>query len=146
MGSRHRPQGSDGSASHPHQPAQPSTLRQSHVPSSRPVSYADSDNDDDGVHVYTGSGPVRPGGSTESTPLLISATEPPSVHPGKCDHGTFSPRASTPLGAQELENAIDGMQGSDDWKSWLKQRMRTKKMGQSSELAHRAGVNDDTIM
>lgn len=146
MSGRNRDQPGDGSPAHPHQPAQPSTLRQSHTPSSRPVSYADDGDDDTHVHYHLPSSSSAAGQrASESTPLLVTATEP-SPHPGECDHGTFSPRASTPLGAREFESAIDGMQGSDDWKSWLKQRMRTKKMGQSTELAQRSGVNDSTIM
>lgn len=150
MTGRHRSQLSDGSSAQPHQPAQPSTLRQSHTPSSRPVSYvdADADADDDGdnhkMPSSSGHGHREGADASESTPLLISTHE--DVHPGECDHGTFSPRASTPMGAQELERAIDGMQGSDDWKTWLKQRVRTKKMGQTSALAQSAGLNDDTIM
>lgn len=141
-----RSQTGDGSAAHPHQPAQPSTLRQSHTPSSRPVSYVDEDDEDEynmatAAAASSSSSPPDRHGS-EGTPLLITS----SAHPGECDHGTFSPRASTPMGVQELENHIDRMQGSDDWKSWLKQRMRTKKMGESSELAQRAGVSNDTIM
>ncbi len=131
---------SDGSSPRPHQPAQPSTLRQSHTPSSRPVSYVDADDDDDNMDYNMPSSSGRR--ASEGTPLLITS----SAHPGECDHGTFSPRASTPMGAQELVNHIDRMQGSDDWKSWLKQRVLTKKMGDSSELAQRAGVSNDTIM
>ncbi|TQV94205.1 sulfate permease [Cordyceps javanica] len=152
MTGRHRSQsGSDLSSPHRHQPAQPSTLRQSHTPGSRPVSYVDDDgddNDDNGNNNYLQDHNVpslAARRASEATPLLISSTEP-SAHPGECDHGTFSPRASTPMGARELESHIDGMQGSEDWKSWLKQRIRTKKMGQASELAQRAGVRDDPIM
>ncbi|KAJ6781002.1 hypothetical protein PWT90_10473 [Aphanocladium album] len=143
MAGRHRSQASDGSSGHPHQPAQPSTLRQSHTPSSRPTSYIDPDNDDDDEQHNAPSSSRRRLDASESSPLLITST----AHPGECDHGTFSPRAtSSILGSQEIERQIDGMQGSDDWKTWLKQRMRTKKMGDASELAQRAGVSNDTIM
>ncbi|KAM3509177.1 hypothetical protein MY11210_006432 [Beauveria gryllotalpidicola] len=152
MSGRNRTQSGSGSSSpHPHQPAQPSTLRQSHTPASRPVSYVGIDDDDDDdksdndAYYQVPTLSARRAGASEGTPLLITATET-SAHPGECDHGTFSPRASTPMGAQELERHIDRMQGSEDWKSWLKQRIRTKKMGTSSELAQAAGVRDDPVM
>lgn len=145
---RHRSQPSDGSSGHAHQPAQPSTLRQSHTPSSRPTSYVEADDDDGECgadHAYFVSPSAARGpDASESSPLLVSSS---SAHPGECDHGTFSPRASNSImGQQEIERQIDGLQGSDDWKTWLKQRMRTKKMGDSSELAQRAGVDDGTIV
>lgn len=45
-----------------------------------------------------------------------------------------------------LDNAITTIVGSDDWKKWLKKRMRTKKMGRSSVLAEQAGVEDTALM
>lgn len=37
------------------------------------------------------------------------------------------------------------LSGSEDWKSWLGGRMRTKKMDQSTELAERAGLNTNLM-
>lgn len=45
-----------------------------------------------------------------------------------------------------LDNAITTIVGNEDWKKWLKKRMRTKKMGHSNMLAERAGVEDTTLM
>jgi hypothetical protein len=45
-----------------------------------------------------------------------------------------------------LDNAISHIVGHEDWKKWLKRRIRTKKMGQSSQLAEQAGLHDTTLM
>lgn len=45
-----------------------------------------------------------------------------------------------------LDDAITHIVGSDDWKRWLKKRIRTKKMGQSSALAEQAGIEDTPLM
>lgn len=45
-----------------------------------------------------------------------------------------------------LDDAITTIVGHEGWKKWLKKRMRTKKMGNSSRLAERAGVEDTTLM
>lgn len=98
--------------------------------------------------------------ANESTPLI---PDEPVVHPGACDHGTFSPRASSPIvesihghghgiggvlgdGSSPIDMYSAPSGGSDDWKAWLKSKMKTTKMGQSRELAERAGVNDTTLM
>lgn len=114
---------------------------------------------------------------TEATPLLQNDTSArrPSIHPahtGYCNHGTFSPRPSSPTGQSfegyrddesasvntgdgtpesgttiaVLDNAITHIVGHEDWKRWLKRRIRTKKMGHSSRLAEQAGLQDTTLM
>jgi hypothetical protein len=45
-----------------------------------------------------------------------------------------------------VDRAISHVVGHDDWKKSLKGLMRTKKMGQSSELAEQAGVRDTWFM
>lgn len=45
-----------------------------------------------------------------------------------------------------LDSAITTIVGHDDWKRWLKKRIRTKKMGHSSMLAEQAGFKDTTSM
>lgn len=45
-----------------------------------------------------------------------------------------------------LDSAITTIVGHDDWKRWLKKRMRTKKMGHSSVLAEQAGFEDTAFM
>ncbi|KPM38299.1 putative sulfate transporter [Neonectria ditissima] len=103
----------------------------------------------------------------ESTPLIQSqsaSSRRTNVHPGLCRHGTFSPRPSSPtITARStdeessetagsgthipvLDNAITTIVGHDDWKKWLKRRIRTKKMGHSSVLAEQAGFQDTTLM
>jgi hypothetical protein len=39
-----------------------------------------------------------------------------------------------------------GDRHDDDWKEWLKRRMRTKKMGKSRHLAAQAGFTDTPLM
>lgn len=58
--------------------------------------------------------------------------------------GTSTPGTGTNIAV--LDTAITHIVGHDDWKRWLKKRMRTKKMGQSSELAERAGFRDTPYM
>lgn len=110
--------------------------------------------------------------TSESTPLIQGqGSDRPqgrsSVHPahgGACGHGTFSPRPSSPAtslrdgdddttsssasGTQipVLDSAISHIVGHDDWKRWLKKRVRTKKMGHSSALAEQAGIRDTPLM
>jgi hypothetical protein len=45
-----------------------------------------------------------------------------------------------------LDDAITKIVGHEDWKRWLKKRMRTKTMGHSSMLAEQAGFEDTTFM
>lgn len=144
----------DSSSSQPHRPAQPSTLRQSYTPPSRPGSDGSNQGDDASP---SSSRPVD-GAADESTPLIQpNSFTTSTAHPGACNHGTFSPRAATPpndlshiLDASEEDNNSEGLfshtTGNDDWKQWLKSRMKTKKMGQSSEIAERAGFRDTPLM
>lgn len=110
--------------------------------------------------------------ANETTPLIDgnnqrSNTRRGSVHPahpGVCSHGTFSPRPMSPTltmrstdedGSETagsgthipvLDNAITTIVGHEDWKKWLKKRMRTKTMGHSSMLAEQAGFEDTAFM
>jgi hypothetical protein len=92
---------------------------------------------------------------SESTPLIQDAGAGPGTH------GTFSPRASSPVngifsGSTDDESESQGsggnngifasLVGGDDWKRWLARRMRTTKMGHSSELAEQAGFRDTPFM
>ncbi len=58
--------------------------------------------------------------------------------------GSSSPGSGTRIPV--LDDAISAVVGNDDWKHWLKKRMRTRKMGQSSELAEQAGIRDTNLM
>ncbi|PTB38718.1 uncharacterized protein TrAFT101_006740 [Trichoderma asperellum] len=132
-----------------HRPLQPSTLRQSHTPPSRPGS-EDSNHGD----VYPSSTAVGGQFMGESTPLILG-----SESRGR-NNGTFSPRASSPnglfsgstddgsesLGSAGNTGIFGSLLGGDDWKRWLKRRMRTTKMGHSSELAEQAGFRDTPFM
>ena len=167
----------ESSYTYDHRPSQPSTLRQSYTAGQ---SYSSSSTIDD----VLASDSTFHNENTESTPLLHesddhnldsttslhkSHSRSHPAHAGPCNHGTFSPRPSTPTeeypfndanGSESagsetpvsgttiavLDNAISGLVGHDDWKKWLKRRMRTKKMGQSRELAHRAGFQDTPLM
>ncbi|KAH7324904.1 sulfate transporter family-domain-containing protein [Stachybotrys elegans] len=136
-----------------HRPAQPSALRRTIT--------ANAPDEQDDRHDRP-SPPASPGPATrsstfatESTPLILSRDAP--VHDGACDHGTFSPRPSSPTGLRQASLFSDGSEtpvsgvGStdrpdDDWKRWLKKRMRTKKMGQTRHLARQAGFQDTALM
>ncbi|KAL7806399.1 sulfate transporter family domain-containing protein [Trichoderma aethiopicum] len=128
-----------------HRPLQPSTLRQSHTPPSRPGS-GDSNSSD----AYPSIATVG-----ESTPLIRDGQSG--------QHGTFSPRGYSPInglfsgstddGDDDGERESEGQGGffasltaSDEWKRWLSRRMRTTKMGQSSEIAEQAGFRDTPFM
>lgn len=58
--------------------------------------------------------------------------------------GTTTPGSGTRIPV--LDDAISHIMGHEDWKRWLKKRMRTKKMGQSNELAEQAGIQHITFM
>lgn len=89
-----------------------------------------------------------------------------SGYSGGGSHGTFSPgvdsRADPMLGPHLDDTASDTTEsirtigvldktmahvmGPENWKRWLKKNMRTKKMGQTSELAEQAGFRDTPLM
>ncbi|KAH7241150.1 sulfate transporter family-domain-containing protein [Fusarium redolens] len=110
--------------------------------------------------------------ANETTPLIDGNNQGSNprrgsvhpAHPGVCSHGTFSPRPMSPTltmrstdedGSETagsgthipvLDNAITTIVGHEDWKKWLKKRMRTKTMGHSSMLAEQAGFEDTAFM
>ncbi|KJZ78645.1 hypothetical protein HIM_02036 [Hirsutella minnesotensis 3608] len=152
----------DDPASNDHRPLQPSALRQSHRPDS-------SDSDPSTVNAVPAAAAAddqESAPATESTPLVAgdahsrrrSSIHP--AHPGICNHGTFSPRPSSPAeglgiggamgdgGAANgiLDGAVNPASPPDDWKRWLTSRMRTKKMDQSSQLAQQAGFRFTFLM
>lgn len=156
-----------------YRPAQPSALRHSHRPRSiNPGAEADSNLDlaPSTQPASSSAARMNPGGFLdETTPLVTSHQDRrPTAHPahgGICTHGTFSPRPETPIDnpirasssdgsttpgsgtrIPALDNAITAVVGHDGWKKWLKKQMRTKKMGQSNELAEAAGIRDTHLM
>ncbi|KAL7954696.1 sulfate transporter family domain-containing protein [Trichoderma compactum] len=133
-----------------HRPLQPSTLRQSHTPPSRPGS-GDSQSSD----VYPSIMAIGDSFASESTPLIQDDQSGPR------GHGTFNPQSSSPPNGlfggsidddgETQDNGSNGgffssLSGNDDWKRWLSRRMRTTKMGHSSELAEQAGFRDTPFM
>lgn len=134
-----------------HRPAQPSALRRSHRPSGAVRTSQDPEAD-------------------ESTPLVDpdfpeECRHHSHAHGGRCSHGTFSPRPESPLTLSTrltdeegsntpetgttiavLDDAITGIVGHDNWKRWLGKGMRTRKMGQSRQLAEQAGFRDTPLM
>lgn len=63
---------------------------------------------------------------------------------GSDSDGSSTPGSGTRIPA--LDSAISHIVGHEDWKRWLKKRMQTKKMGQSSELAEQAGIPHTVFM
>ncbi|KAK2609259.1 hypothetical protein QQS21_002194 [Conoideocrella luteorostrata] len=152
----------DSSSNNGHKPAQPSSLRQSQAASSRESS---QDSGPAFRHAVSSPAPVddaRPDAS-ESTPLIPADSHQrrrSTVHPGVCEHGTFSPRPMTPeegfpftpddtVNADpggSFENSVSQPSSEDGWKKWFGGRIRTKRMGQSRELAQLAGFRDTPLM
>lgn len=151
----------DSSSNNGHRPAQPSSLRQSHAPSSRESS---QDSGPAFRHAVTSGDDTGHTDVNESTPLIpaddTTHRRSSAVHPGVCEHGTFSPRPMTPdetfpftrddtvdAGSGGLfDNSSSQASIDDGWKKWFSGRIRTKKMGQSRELAQQAGFRDTPLM
>ncbi|KAL2020642.1 hypothetical protein VTK56DRAFT_8132 [Thermocarpiscus australiensis] len=164
---------------HDHAPAQPSGLRQIYTASSdssagagdvsdphgRPMSAASSDRSDTASRRRHSAGPsTQP--PTEATALLDSALDlGEHAHEGPCDHGTFSPRPTSPTSSiladslshseSEAEGGLPGIDAplsagsSRRRKSWRRQwaaKIRSKKMSTSRALAERHGFRDSTLM
>lgn len=163
------------STSGDYRPAQPSSLRRSH----RPSSISPGAHDGSGSEASPSATPIQTaspgsamrttsGGFFDETTPLVTSDRRSTVHPahgGVCTHGTFSPRpespteptiqcpssdgSTTPGSGTKIpfvDNAITSVVGHDDWKKWLKKCIRTRKMGQSSELAEAAGIQDTPLM
>ncbi|RCI08112.1 hypothetical protein L249_6355 [Ophiocordyceps polyrhachis-furcata BCC 54312] len=84
----------------------------------------------------------------ESTPLVRAAL--PGYLLPRSRHGTFSPRpASPPNGSRSgdtVASVDSAASATDDWKRWLRSRMRTRKMDQSLRLAEQAGFRFTPLM
>ncbi|RDA91575.1 hypothetical protein CP533_5985 [Ophiocordyceps camponoti-saundersi (nom. inval.)] len=84
----------------------------------------------------------------ESTPLVRAAL--PGYLLPRSRHGTFSPRpASPPNGSRSgdtVASVDSAASAADDWKRWLRSRMRTRKMDQSHRLAEQAGFRFTPLM
>ncbi|KAI0892062.1 sulfate transporter family-domain-containing protein [Annulohypoxylon nitens] len=138
---------------HDHAPITPSTLRQSRTVSSSSMS------DDTPGHL---AGP-----STRHEPFADETTETTSLlhndhaHDGPCDHGTFSPRVSSPpsrggvfdaeIGSVADSDGSGSVPSSDtllkgSWRKTFSSRVKSKKMTDSSTLAQQHGVQDSWAM
>jgi hypothetical protein len=160
-----------------HRPANPSGLRQSYTVSSPLRSTAT--NGDGQNREYPGSESSQcaehdhavdvnedPQAShaTETTSLLATVLSDDPVHPGPCNHGTFSPRPASPSASllsaggdrpsspdsdssmPPLGSIISDMISKGDWRNRLAKRMKSKTMSNSSVLAQQAGFKDTRVM
>lgn len=153
---------------HDHTPAHPSGLRQIYTASSTssvdeaagPPS-PESSNRPSAPNV-AGPSRQRP---TEATSLLGAALDfREQAHEGPCNHGTFSPRPTSPTSSiqadsispseSEAETSLPGIDGvlseesrrRRNWKRRWASKMRSKKMSTSSALAEQHGVRDSALM
>jgi hypothetical protein len=102
---------------------------------------------------------------TETTALLGPLDVGERVHEGPCNHGTFSPRPTSPTNSlfagshthsdAESDAPMPGVDGvlsassAKRAKSWKKQwalRIKSKKMSTSSALAQQHGFKDSALM
>ncbi|KAK8051479.1 sulfate transporter 4.1 [Apiospora rasikravindrae] len=147
-----------------HAPLNPSGLRQSQTLSSTSLHRENQD----GTHFASSpdatdvqdyevsrpgpSSPKSPDESTETTSLLHE-----HAHPGPCSHGTFSPRAGSPMGSSYKTTDTDtgSLAGSEQdgdraarisWKRALSAKVKSKKMTSSGALAEQHGFKDSPLM
>ncbi|TRX93507.1 hypothetical protein FHL15_005479 [Xylaria flabelliformis] len=160
-----QPQQSPQQTHHHHAPSTPSGLRRSHT-----VSESGSEYDESAVDTSSRqreNSPPPPttdnaddtaDASNETTSLLHHER----AHDGPCNHGTFSPRAtSPPLRYAHIESERASLLGSDGsatlgdtpspppkagWRRTIANMMKSKKMTTSSALAERHGVQDSWYM
>lgn len=155
-----------------HAPATPSALRQSHTLSSSSLSNASQADDDEDFHWHSvGASPTPPMGAsppaTQAGPSIVpyaTASETSSLlhheraHPGPCDHGTFSPRPTSPTGSSlkgsdvdatsllGSEASIDSQLKTGNWRKALTNKMKSKTMTNSRALAEQHGFKDSRMM
>ncbi|KAI1497766.1 sulfate transporter family-domain-containing protein [Biscogniauxia marginata] len=138
---------------HDHAPLTPSGLRQSSTLSSS------SRGEEDEANI---AGPsTRPGPSYNDLPETTSLLHHERAHDGPCDHGTFSPRASSPpqlvrnmdseMGsAADSEGSANSSIGSQllkaTWRKTFSNRIKSRKMTNSSALAEQHGFEDSWWM
>ncbi|KAI2776264.1 sulfate transporter family-domain-containing protein [Daldinia loculata] len=136
---------------HDHAPPTPSGLRHS-----RTVSSSSMSDDLEGINP---AGPSTRGDhSHDDTNETTSLLHHERAHDGPCDHGTFSPRVSSPPPrAGNLDGEIRSMADSDgsvpssetqlkNWRKTFSNRVKSKKMTDSSTLAQQHGVKDSWVM
>ncbi|KAI2605611.1 sulfate transporter family-domain-containing protein [Hypoxylon sp. NC1633] len=134
---------------HDHAPLTPSGLRKSRTVSTSTAS-DDMSGDSAGPSTRHDLSHDEP---DETTSLLHHEHE--HVHDGPCDHGTFSPRESSPpprAGNADVESGSvadsdtsvpsSEMQLKGNWRKTFSNRVKSKKMTDSSNLAQQHGVKD----
>ncbi|KAI0007683.1 sulfate transporter family-domain-containing protein [Xylariaceae sp. FL0662B] len=135
-----------------HAPATPSALRQSHT-----LSSSSSKSRDGGDGRDPRAGPSNHSQHSDETTSLLHHER---AHDGPCDHGTFSPRVSSPPPIGEMSDMhasstadsdsslrsgeLQGLMGT--WKKTLSDRMKSKTMANSSALAEQYGIRDNWVM
>ncbi|KAK6953770.1 hypothetical protein Daesc_003732 [Daldinia eschscholtzii] len=133
---------------HDHAPPTPSGLRHSRTISSSSAG--------DNLEETNSAGPsTRRGHSHDDTNETTSLLHHDRVHDGSCDHGTFSPRVSSPPPRTgNFDNDIGSMADSDgslpssetqlkgNWRKTFSSKVKSKKMTDSSTLAKQHGVKD----
>ncbi|KAI4863823.1 sulfate transporter family-domain-containing protein [Hypoxylon rubiginosum] len=150
MSSPRPPSINAGSRPHDHAPLTPSGLRQS-----RTVSSSSTSDDTTG----DAAGPsTRHDHSNDETNETTSLLHHERVHEGPCDHGTFSPRVSSPPpsaanpdpetgSTADSESSVPASETQlKNWRRAFSSRVKSKKMTDSSNLAHQHGVKDSWKM
>jgi hypothetical protein len=153
---------------HDHTPTHPSGLRQIYTASSTssvdevPTPGSPESNNTRSAHNVAGPSRQRP---TEATSLLGAALDfREQAHEGPCNHGTFSPRPTSPTSSiqadsispseSEAEASLPGIDGvlseetrrRRNWKRRWASKMRSKSMNTSNALAEQHGVRDSALM
>ncbi|RYO74629.1 hypothetical protein DL764_010782 [Monosporascus ibericus] len=144
-------------ASHDHTPTTPSGLRQSFTPSSPSTS--------GGGDAAVPTGSPGPSGSCATPRTLVDESNETTsllhrerAHEGPCDHGTFSPRVSSPHGSSNRNSesdtaSLENSRGSLNSEGFLKSnraktfsdRFRSKKMKTSDALAEQHGIKTSSF-
>ncbi|KAK4095923.1 putative sulfate transporter protein [Parathielavia hyrcaniae] len=140
-----------------HTPTHPSGLRQTYTASSSSSAERSPGPASPEISAtHRNAGGKRP---TEASALLDVREH---VHEGPCNHGTFSPRPTSPTNslhdsvspseseAEVSYPAIDGVLSVTPrrrgWKKQWAAKLRSRKMSTSSQLAERHGVKDSLLM
>ncbi|KAI1431469.1 sulfate transporter family-domain-containing protein [Xylaria sp. CBS 124048] len=154
---------------HTHSPLMPSSLRQSRTVSSSSshsslsaaaaAAAAAAANPLNQPHMnIPGTSRQGDNGQLDEATSLLNREQ---AHDGPCNHGTFSPRATSPplpplryVDAEpESESLLDSSATLSDapsprptWTKTLSNKMKSKKMAQSSALAEQHGIEDSWWM
>ncbi|KAI4602804.1 hypothetical protein KJ359_008023 [Pestalotiopsis sp. 9143b] len=137
-----------------HAPATPSALRKSHTASSSSLFNHGDDAaaGSDQQASASQAGPSASGGANNTSETTSLLHHHDRAHPGPCDHGTFSPRPSSPVGSSFRGSDAGSLLGSDasvtkgNWRKTLSSKMKTKTMTNSRSLAERHGFKDSKMM